>query len=247
MSFFKKIANFAPVIGGIVGGIAGGPGGAAQGASMGGALSSGFGADSANSINSAEAQYNRLFQEKMSNTAHQREVADLRAAGLNPILSANSGASTPGGATAAPAQNVGAAVATSANDAIRIKRENEQFKSQKELNDSAIATQVTQAKLNEASAKAAQANVNSINLQLPAIAAEASRDKKQAETDSKFIDYDAGAKRVKQASDTLNSAVNAIRPGFHIPELGHTGSRRSNDKELMEAAKRMGTRARGKR
>lgn len=50
--------------------------------------------------NANQADKNRDFQADMSGSAHQREVADLRAAGLNPILSANAGASTPGGAMA---------------------------------------------------------------------------------------------------------------------------------------------------
>lgn len=59
-------------------------------------------AEKANQFAHDEAALNRQWQEQMSNTAYQREVKDLEAAGLNKILaySNGGGASTPSGSVA---------------------------------------------------------------------------------------------------------------------------------------------------
>ena len=126
-------------IGGLMGGPVGAGVGLAAGGSLGGAIEGGSAAKDINRQQVELAQGQMDFQERMSNTAHQREVADLRAAGLNPILSARyGGSSTPSGTMAQlinPAQSSSDYMSKFANaaSAVNVMRlTNEQVNTQKE-------------------------------------------------------------------------------------------------------------------
>lgn len=85
------------------------------------------GQSSANKTNLQIAREQMDFQERMSGSAHVREVNDLKNAGLNPILSAKlGGASTPAGASA-KMENENATMANSVNSALNVAMQKAQI------------------------------------------------------------------------------------------------------------------------
>jgi hypothetical protein len=78
-------------------------------------------ASTARDFNAQQAFLNRQWQESMSNTAHQRQVKDLKKAGLNPILSAGAGASSPSGATASGSGAKGVAMSGGKSSADQVR------------------------------------------------------------------------------------------------------------------------------
>lgn len=156
---------------------------AALGSAAIGGLASWWGQDDANKANrdiaretnmfsAQQAQMNRDFQERMSNTQWQRGVADMKAAGINPMLLASKGiggASSPSGSSATgqsiPMQSKTQAAVNSAMQASMIAANLENIRSQTAksqsdaaLNSQLIKTSQTQAELNASNARVAEAN-----------------------------------------------------------------------------------------
>jgi len=115
-----------------------------------------------NNANSAEAAANRQFQADQTGTAYQRAVADLKAAGLNPMLAyTNGGASSGSGAQATMQNAVGSAVHTAMSARLNkaqvenMEAENENIREQKRKIQADTLAAISSANANSAFAQKA--------------------------------------------------------------------------------------------
>lgn len=132
-------------------------------------------------IGSSAAAENRRFQERMSSTAYQRAVKDMRLAGLNPALAySQGGASSPGGAVAEIPHDVVSKAAHGATDLMRARsevtlmnRQGEKAKSDTALND--VVADKVRAEEREAESRTAMNRVQMrlLGYQVPGSAARA--------------------------------------------------------------------------
>lgn len=177
----------------------------AAGSAVGG-IASYFGQKSANEANKKMSREQMQFQERMSSTAWQRGVADMKKAGINPMLAVSQGgASSPSGATSV-SQSETAGIPAAISSALSLSKAKAELENTKALNrkiDSDI--DVNRQNISTAKKLADLYGVNAVNagLETPEKANRAGISGSKAGKVMSWVD---------RISDSVGNAVGSVLP-----------------------------------
>lgn len=218
MDFLESLAGKIPFVGDIIQGVG-----------------SYFGQKRANEANSAMSIQQMEFQRDMSNTAHQREVADLSKAGLNPILSGTGGhgSSTPGGAMARMEDAMTPAISTALQarrqrSELKLMEQERRVKNQEETNMREVGTNLREdffnkqrtGKILDADLETVRTNNKTLNENLKLLLK-----KMPGLLDAAGLDSSA-AGNLKRRTDMFSQGVGNILNNFN-PLRGHSAKRQN--------------------
>lgn len=229
-------------------------------------------ADKAMAFGQASADKQMAFQREMASTQYQRGMADMKKAGLNPIMAyTNGGAAAPPGASTggvsakAEAAPVGEAIQQTLGTALTVAKMRKEFEqadasikateSNARLNDASTVRQKIEAevaektkKLVDANAKSAGARARVDEAAVPARVQEAANEKKGADVDKDLVTFDKYLQRVSGVVGAASNAFNAVtNPLTHVRKWLSDRPKNAKEKAAYETGREYRAYTRGRK